>query len=157
MPESNRLQMRVESLRTVFHGLALLPLCALLAGCGTNVQWLLAEESRLTPEADRLATTAEALGTGIEQAVYDAEDDKLEACRFLTEATVDLMQREPTFAEQFMSDLSSVVVLIIPVGTVERCADSLDAYRTSIAQLERQLIELGVLARAPRTESDGSS
>lgn len=147
----------MTSLRTAFRLLALLPICALLAGCGTNVKWLLAEEGRLTPRADRLATTAESLGTGIEQPVYDAEDRKLEACRFLTEATIDLMQREPSFAEQFISDLSSVVVLIVPVGTVERCADSLDAYRTSIARLESQLIELGVLARAPEAESDGSS
>lgn len=129
----------------------------MLTGCGTNVQWLLAEEGRLTPEADRLATTAETLGSGIEQPVYDAEDAKLEACRFLNEATVDRMQREPAFGEQFVSDLSSVIVLLIPVGPVERCADSLEAYRTSIARLEGELIELGVIARTPEEESDSSS
>ncbi len=144
-------------LRTVLHGLALLPICAALAGCGTNVKWLLAEESRLTPEADRLATAAEVLGTGIEQPVYDAEDAKLGACRFLNEATVERMQREPTFGEQFVSDLSSVIVLLVPVATVERCAESLDAYRTSIARLQDQLIDLGVIARTPEAAPDGSS
>jgi len=147
----------VNILRTLLRRLAPLSLCAVLAGCGTNVQWLLAEEGRLTPEADRLATTAEALGSGIEQPVYEAEDAKLEACRFLNEATVDRMNREPGFGEQFVSDLSSVVVLLFPVGPVERCAESLEAYRTSIARLERELIELGVIARTTTGESDSSS
>jgi hypothetical protein len=144
-------------LSTVIHRLAVLSLGSLLAGCGTNVQWLLAEEGRLTPEADRLATTAETLGTGIEQPVYDAEDAKLEACRFLNEATLDRIENEPSFGEQFVSDLSAVVVLLFPVGPVERCADSLEAYRTSIAKLERELIELGVIARTPEGEPDSSS
>jgi hypothetical protein len=144
-------------LPTLIHRLAALSLCTVLAGCGTNVQWLLAEEGRLTPEADRLATTAETLGTGLEQPVYAAEDAKLEACRFLNEATVDRIQNEPSFGEQFVSDLSAVVVLLIPVDPVESCADSLEAYRTSIARLERELIDLGVIARTPEGESDSSS
>jgi hypothetical protein len=144
-------------LSTAVHRLAVLSFCTLLCGCGTNVQWLLAEEGRLTPEADRLATTAEALGTGIEQPVYAAEDAKLEACRFLNEATVDRIQNEPSLGEQFVSDLSAVIVLLVPVGPVERCADSLKAYRTSIARLESELIELGIIARTPEGESDSSS
>jgi hypothetical protein len=143
--------------RTGYSALALLLLCGLLGGCGTNVQWLLAEQGRLTPEADRLATAAESLGNGIEQSVYAAEDSELEACRFLTEATVERMQEDaPTFGEQFVSDLSSVIVLLVPVEPVERCADSINAYRDSIAELEHELIELGVLAERP-SESNGSS
>jgi hypothetical protein len=136
--------------------LGLLLLGTLLAGCGTNVQWLLKEQGRLTPEADRLATAAEDLGTGIEQPVYDAEDSQLAACRFLTEATVEGMQRKPSFGEQFIADLSAVIVLLVPVEPVESCADSLDAYRDSIARLEGELIELGVVAGTP-ADSDGSS
>ena len=146
-----------RSLRTGLCALALLLLASLLAGCGTNVEWLLAEQGRLTPEADRLATAAESLGTGIEQPVYDAEDGQLEACRFLTEATVERMQEgKTTFGEQFVSDLSEVIVLLVPVGPVERCADSIHAYRDSIAQLEHELIKLGVVAGTP-AERDGSS
>ncbi len=144
------------SLQTGLPAFALLLLCSLLAGCGTNVQWLLAEQGRLTPEADRLATAAETLGTGIEQPVYDAEDAQLEACRFLTEATVARMQQDPTFGEQFVSDLSAVIVMLVPVEPVERCADSINAYRDSIVQLQRQLIKLGVVAATP-AESDDSS
>jgi hypothetical protein len=117
----------------------------------------MAEEGRLTLEADRLATTAEGVDSGLEQPVYDAEDAKLEACRFLTEATVDRMENEPSVGEQFVSDLSSVVVLLIPVGPVERCSDALDAYRTSIAQLESELVERGIIARSPEAKSDSSS
>ena len=135
---------------------ALLLLCSLLAGCGTNVQWLLAEQGRLTPQADRLATAAETLGTGIEQPVYDAEDSQLAACRFLTEATVERMQSDPTFGDQFVSDLSAVIVLLVPIEPVERCADSINAYRDSIGQLEHELIKLGVVAGKP-AGSDGSS
>lgn len=139
--------------------LKLLPLlaCPVLSACGTNVQWLLAEEGRLTSEADRLATAAETLGTGVEEKVYDAEDAKLEACRFLTEATVQRMQQEPTFAEQFMSDLSSVVVLLVPIAPVETCADALGSYGNSIAQLKQELIDLGVIASNPEESPAGSS
>jgi hypothetical protein len=153
----HRLQAWVKALAGRLHATTLLFLCAALAGCGTNVKWLLTEQSRLTPEADRLATIAEALGTGIEQPVYDAEDAKLEACRFLNEAAAERMQRSPTFTEQFVSDLSMVVVLLVPVGRVERCAQSLEAFRMSIAGLESQLMELGIIARTPKIESDGSS
>ena len=131
--------------------------CAALPGCGTNVQWLLSEEGRLTSEADRLATAAEPLGTGVEDRVYDAEDAKLEACRFLTEATVQRMQQEPTFGEQFVSDLSTVVVLLVPIAPVEDCADALQSYGNTIAELEQQLIDLGVLASTTDESPDGSS
>ncbi len=143
-------------LRTPLSAFALLLLCSLPAGCGTNVQWLLAEQGRLTPEADRLATAAEALGTGVEQPVYDAEDTQLAACRFLTEATIERMQQDPSFGEQFVSDLSAVIVLLVPVKPVERCAASINAYRDSIDRLEHELIRLGVVAETP-AESDDSS
>jgi len=142
----------------LIRGLAFLPLCALLAGCGTNVQYLLAEESRLTPEADRATSAAESLNNGIEKPVYDAEDAKLEACRFLHEATVQRMEAgSPTFGQQFVSDLSSVVVLLVPVGPVERCADSIHAYGDSIAKLEQRLVELGVLAKSPSADPNHNS
>jgi hypothetical protein len=113
--------------------------CGLLAGCGTNVQWLLTEQGRLTPEADRLATAAADLGTGTEQPLYDAEDRQLAACRFLTEAVSEGMERKPSFGAQFVSDLSAVMVLLVPVEPVESCADAVDAYRQSIAQLDDEL------------------
>ena len=41
------------------------------------------------------------------------------ACRFLTEATFEGMQRKASFGEQFISDLSAVIVLLVPVEPVE--------------------------------------
>lgn len=95
--------------RTGLLGLALLLVCGFLAGCGTDVAWLLTEQGRLTPKADWLTTEAETLGTGIEQPVYDAEDNELEACRFLNEAVAERLQQkdDPTIGEQMVSDLSA--------------------------------------------------
>ncbi len=142
--------------RSRFPAVALLLLCGLLAGCGTNVQWLLTEQGRLTPEADRLARAAEDLGAGIERSVYDAEDRQLVACRLLTEAAVAGMQQKPNFGEQFISNLSAVIVLLVPMDPVESCADSIKAYRDSIAHLAGELIKLGVVAGTPAL-ADGSS
>ena len=136
--------------RTGLPALALL-VCGFLAGCGTDVKWLLTEQGQLTPEADRLTTAAEPLGTGLEKPVYDAEDSEQEACRFLTEATAERMQQkeDPTIGQQMVSDLSVVIVQLVPIERVERCADSINAYRDSIAELERKLIVLGVVSGTP--------
>lgn len=113
--------------------------------------WLLTEQGRLTPKADWLTTEAETLGTGIEQPVYDAEDNELEACRFLNEAVAERLQQkdDPTIGEQMVSDLSAMVVQLVPIERVERCADSISAYRDSIAELERKLIRLGIIPDTP--------
>jgi hypothetical protein len=116
-----------------------------LGGCGTNVRSLMAEDSRLVVEADRAVGVAETLGTGLEQPVYDAEAVKGEACKFINDAVVDLMEREPTFGEQFTIDLSMFIVLLVPVGEVERCARALEAYSASVNGLERQLVALGAM------------
>ena len=136
---------------------ALALVCGLLAGCGTDVKWLLTEQGQLTPEADRLTTAAETLGTGIEKPVYDAEDSELEACRFLTEATAERMQQkeDPTLGQQMVSDLSVAIVQLVPIEKVEHCADSIDAYKASIAELERKLVALGAIAETP-AKSGGS-
>ena len=122
--------------------MALLLVCSLLSGCGTNVRRLLTEQGELTPEADRLAMAAEDRGGGMEQPLYDAEDRQLAACRFLTDAAAEGMAQKPSFGQQFVSDLSAVIVLLVPVEPVESCSDAIDAYRDSIAQIEQQLAEL---------------
>jgi hypothetical protein len=137
--------------RTRLPALALLLVYAFLAGCGTDVKWLLTEQGQLMPKADWLTTAAEPLGTGIEKPVYDAEDNELEACRFLTEAAAERMQQkdDPTIGQQMVSDLSVAIVQVVPIERVERCADSIKAYRDSIAELERKLVKLGVVAGPP--------
>jgi hypothetical protein len=116
-----------------------------LAGCGTNVPALMARDSHLVVEADRAIGVAENLGTGLEQPVYEAEATKGEACKFINDAVVDRMARDPSFGEQFTTDLSMFIVLLVPVSPVERCADAFEAYRDSVNALERQLVGLGAM------------
>jgi hypothetical protein len=120
-----------------------------LGGCGTNVRSLMTQDGHLVVEADRVVSVAETLGTGLEQPVYDAEAAKGEACQFINDAVMDQMEREPTFGEQFKSDLSMFIVLLVPVGDVERCAHAFEAYRDSVNALERQLVALGAMPTGP--------
>jgi hypothetical protein len=136
-------------MRRLLPRLNALVLGALLAGCGTNVEWLLAEDGRLTSEADRIIIMAEEAAPGLEEPVYAAEDSKQRACRFLHEAVMDRIERTPSFGEAFVSDLSALVALFVPLGPVERCAHAMEAYRTAIAGLEQQLIEVGGMAGTP--------
>jgi hypothetical protein len=125
--------------------LSIIGLALALGGCGTNVRSLMAEDSRLVVEADRAVGVAETLGSGLEQPVYDAEQTKGEACKFINDAVVDRIERDPSFGEQFTTDLSMFIVLLVPIGDVERCADAFEAYRDSVNALERQLVSLGAM------------
>jgi hypothetical protein len=125
--------------------LAIPVLSLALTSCGTNLPWLIAEDSRLVTEADRAVSAAETLGTGLEQPVYKAEATKTEACKFIYDEVSERLGRKPRFAEQFRSDLSTLFVLLVPVGDVEHCAQAFDAYRASVIALEHRLTVLGEL------------
>ncbi len=127
---------------------------SVLGGCGTNLVHLLAEDGRLTAEADELLTIAESTGNGLEEPVYAAEDRKLEACKFLNDAAMDQFERDYGFGEQFVSDLSQVIVLIFPVGQVEACAGAFRSYEQAVAELERQLVAQGALPGGVSAEMD---
>ena len=45
----------------------------------------------------------------------------------------------PGFGEQFVSDLSSAVILIFPIPQVERCAEALAAYGGAVTALSRKI------------------
>ena len=111
----------------------------LLPGCGTNVLYILSEESRVLAEADPMVRSSEELANGLEVPVYAAEEFKDHACEFLHAAVRDRLQRTPGFGEQFVSDLSSVVALVFPVPQVERCAEALEAYSGAVAALSRKI------------------
>ncbi len=111
----------------------------LLPGCGTNVLYILSEEGRVLAEAEPMVRSSEDLANGLEAPVYAAEDFKDQACEFLHAAVRDRMQRDAGFGEQFVSDLSSAVVLIFPIPQVERCAEALEAYRGAVATLSRKI------------------
>ena len=74
-----------------------------------------------------------------EKPVYAAEEFKDRACGFLHEAVLDHLQRNPGFGEQFVSDLTSVVVLLVPIQQVEHCAEALEAYSGTVDALSREI------------------
>jgi hypothetical protein len=123
--------------------LAIAALALALTSCGTNLPWLMAEDSHLVTEADGAVSAAERLGTGLEQPVYAAEATKNEACQFIYDEVNQHIGRKPRFAEQFRSDLSTLIVLLVPVSDVERCARAFDAYRASVVALEQRLAARG--------------
>ncbi|MFM9843889.1 MAG: hypothetical protein ACKVOI_13045 [Dongiaceae bacterium] len=111
----------------------------LLSGCGTNVLYILSEESRILLEADPMVRSSEELANGLEEPVYAAEEFKDQACEFLHAAVRDRLQKDAGFGEQFVSDLSSAVALIFPIPQVERCAEALVAYGGAVAALSRKI------------------
>jgi hypothetical protein len=58
------------------------------------------------------------------------------ACRFLTKTTFEGMQRKASFGEQFISDLSAVIVLLVPVNPAESCAGAISASSESVEHAE---------------------
>jgi len=123
-------------------------LCLILGGCGTSVTGLIQENSELLWRAEDVIGAAEEFDRGLEEPVYDAEDARQEACQFLTEATAKRMfARETTFFEQLGSDLGQLVVLILPVGRVERCAQAQKRYKQTIASLCQDLRGKGISLR----------
>jgi hypothetical protein len=124
-----------------------LALMVVLSGCGTNVMYLLKEESRVMAEADPLLLSAEETGSGLEQQVYEAEAAKDEACEFLHAAVFDRFNRDPTFFEQFLSDLSASIVLFIPIGQMEDCAAAFDTYSASVESLASSMQSAAELPR----------
>ena len=123
-----------------------------LSGCGTNVMYLLKEESRVMAEADPLLVSAEEAGNGMERQVYEAEAAKDEACGFLHSAVFDRFNRDPSFFEQFVSDLSAAVVLMVPVGEVEDCADAFDTYTAAVDDLANSINSSAELAPPSNAE-----
>jgi hypothetical protein len=135
-----------------FFLLTLLALLLPLAGCGTNVMYLLKEESRVMAEADPLLVSAEEVGNGMERQVYDAEAAKDEACDFLHSAVFDRFNRDPSFFEQFVSDLSATVVMIFPIGEVEDCAEAFATYTAAVDNLANSMKDAAELPVSASSE-----
>ena len=121
----------------------LLALCILLAGCGNNVMTLLQEESEIVWDAHQVAMAAGDLEPGLEDAFYDAEMAKFEACRPIDEAAADAVEAGgvTSFTKHFVSDASRLVAFVIPLPSVERCAKAHDDYRREYSALRTRLEE----------------
>lgn len=114
-----------------------------LAGCGTDVQWLLRRDSLLVSEADKVATNAEAVDPELTTPMYDAEDAKRAACQTLYDSIAERMQRTPTFGEQLVSDLGQFVAYFIPFDELEHCAAAQDVYAVAVADLKQRMTGQG--------------
>ena len=129
--------------------------CLLLGACGTNVPWLLQRDSAFLPEASNVVSEAEMASPELSDPVYAAEDRKIAACKFMNDAVVDRMRRDPSFGEQFASDLGVVIALLVPIPKVERCGDAFDSYVATVDELNQRLDSLGSAEDADAEDSGG--
>lgn len=124
----------------------LLSLCLIagLAGCGTNIKWLLAKEADGAWENDTLTQKVERLAPEALGEVRAAEDAKFERCRRIDEAVQErLDQVRIGFWEQFLADLKLLGALLLPVPFVERCADAHEDYDEAILKLRKTIAANG--------------
>lgn len=110
-----------------------------LSACGTDVVWLLKRDSRLVAEGDKAATAAEAIDPELTTPLYDAEDVKRDACQLIYASVSELMQRQPSYGEQLMSDLGRFFAFFFPIEEIERCARAQAAYGDAIDKLNQRL------------------
>lgn len=127
----------------------------LVAGCGTNVRHLVERDSAIMPQAAAVVSTAEMAGPELSEPVYAAEDNKIAACKFMNDAVIERMRRDPSFGEQFVSDLGVVVALLVPIAKVERCAEAFDSYVATVDALEQRLSEFGSAEVMPAEDTGG--
>lgn len=126
--------------------LPLIVLSLAVAGCGTDVMSLLREESKITWDAHAAAYTASELDLGLEKPIYDAEFAKMAACQQVDQSVTEYIANfgKLSFAEQFKSDLTRLLVFVLPVTQVEDCADAYKAYVHEYLTLSARLKELDI-------------
>lgn len=127
-----------------------LALCLLAAACGSSPQSLLKEDSRLTWEASSIILAAEDLDDGLADAVYEAEAAKHEACEpIIGAAREQIYEGQGSFGERFLSDLTQVVSLIVPIRPIDRCARAQRAYKQQVSRLCQRLNARHISMRCP--------
>lgn len=126
--------------------------CLLLTACGTDILDLVREDSRLTWDAHLLSLAAADLDHGIEDALYDAELEKIEVCAPLnTRVQEEILRRHrASFGKRFVSDLKRLFILIVPVGWIERCAQAHKAFERQFLDLRQRLEGRGARAFPPQ-------
>ncbi|MGH7490449.1 MAG: hypothetical protein ACREMY_33280, partial [bacterium] len=84
-----------------------------LAGCGTDIQWLLKRDSALVAKADEIAAAAEAIDPQLTTEMYDAEDAKRAACETIYQAISEQMTRRPSFGDELEADFGLFVAYLV--------------------------------------------
>ncbi len=113
--------------------------CAMLIGCGTDVKELLAHDGQVSWQAISAIEQAEALEIGLENAVYDAEAIKNEACGPIYAAAEKSGLDVITFWKDLWSGLVQFVVQVIPIERVETCAEAHEHFKDEIDALRNRL------------------
>jgi len=114
-------------------------LCLALAGCGTDIQWLLKRDSALVAKADEIAATAEAVDPELTTEMYDAEDAKRAACQSIYQSISEQMTQRPSFGEELEADIGLFVAYFVPIGEIERCAKAQADYRAAVERLQKRV------------------
>ncbi len=118
-----------------------------LAGCGTDLHGMLAEESRLTWQAQAVVAEAALVEPGSERLVFDAETAKQQACAEINHAVMEEWRgagQQPSAGEGLVSDLTQFAVRLFPVESVERCAEAHQHYRAAVVALRQRVVAHGV-------------
>ena len=114
----------------------------LLAGCGTNIPFLLEEEGRLMWRGDQALEAAD-FDADLQTPLYDAESRMQKSCESINRAVTE--QRDTpdiSILAQLRTDLGLVIALLLPIKEVETCATAQDHYRQTLAALCQRLDEL---------------
>ena len=122
-------------------GAFLVVLSFLLAGCGTDVKRLIGEETHVAWEAHQIAMDAAELDPGIVELLDAAELSKLEACEDINQTVAESIEKGGiiSFGEQFLTDLSLLAAYMIPLTSVERCAEAHDNFSQEFVSLQKRL------------------
>ncbi|MGE0120725.1 MAG: hypothetical protein AB7S71_19120 [Dongiaceae bacterium] len=116
-------------------------LCLPLLACGTDVELLLARDSLLVARADRVADAGETAAPDLTTEMYDAEDAKRAACETIYAPIAAYMTAPPSFGEELAADVGAFVAYIVPIPSVERCAEAQAQYRKAVEALEQRVGE----------------
>lgn len=115
-------------------------LSLVLAGCGSDVESLLAQDSALFWVANESVTEASAFDPALAGPVTKAEAVKQIACaRIYAAMSARVAAGEPSLGDRVVDTMSALFVRVVPVPSVERCAVAIAAYRDAVASLERTL------------------
>ena len=112
---------------------------AILLGCGTDVKELLARDSQVSWQAYSAVEQAETLEIGLEEAIYDAEAVKNEACGPIYAAAGQSGLGATTFWKGLWSGLVQFVVRVVPIERVETCAVAHERFKEEIDVLRYRL------------------
>ncbi len=115
-----------------------------LAACGTDVKQMMQRDSETFWQDQHIVRLGEAEGLAQVQQVYAAEAAKEDACTPITEAAGERMAAgHASYWGDVWAGMRESLVALVPVPSVERCAEAHRRYASEIRGLCRRLGERG--------------